>query len=209
MSLEQGKCSPRMHQGLSYSQATGAGHQKSVPHSGSQQQSIQHRSASLLLLYADTKPGYQSSETNKLAKYSSQIIPAHSSTTALTQPHSQLSVQMPPSLLPHAQQPLSHPASVPVTEHHVEQREPRPESSPAGIMNPPYVFQRPGDLQQSFQPQVQSSLQQRILPMISPMSTVCQTVPSHPPVNAHSITTVPSNTVNPNYVQSQFVQSLP
>ncbi len=83
MSLEQGKGSPRMHQGLSYTQATGVGHQKSVPHSGSQQQSIQHRSASLPLLYADTKPGYQSSETNELAKYSSQIIPAHSSTTAL------------------------------------------------------------------------------------------------------------------------------
>ncbi len=209
MSLEQGKGSPRMHQGLSYTQATGAGHQKSVPHSGSQQQSIQHRSASLPLLYADTKPGYQSSETNELAKYSSQIIPAHSSTTALTQPHSHLSVQMQPKLLPQAQQPLSRPASVPVTEHHVEQREPRPESAPAGMMYPPYVYQRPGDLQQSFQPQVQSSLQQCILPITSPMSTVYQTVPSHPPVNAHSTTTVPSNTVNPNYVRSQFMQSLP
>ncbi len=209
MPLEQGKGSPRMHQGLSYTQATGVGHQKSVPHSGSQQQSIQHRSASLPLLYADTKPGYQSSETNELAKYSSQIIPAHSSTTALTQPHSHLSVQMQPKLLPQAQHPLSRPASVPVTEHHVEQREPRPESAPAGMMYPPYVYQRPGDLQQSFQPQVQSSLQQCILPMTSPMSTVYQTVPSHPPVNAHSTTTVPSNTVNPNYVRSQFVQSLP
>lgn len=44
MSLGQGKGSPRMH-----SQATGAQHQKSVPHSGSQS------SISLPFLYADTK----------------------------------------------------------------------------------------------------------------------------------------------------------
>ncbi|RXN27647.1 alpha-2-macroglobulin 1 [Labeo rohita] len=44
-----------------------AGHQKSVPYSGSQQQSIQHRSASLPLLYADTKPGHRSSENIEMA----------------------------------------------------------------------------------------------------------------------------------------------
>ncbi len=51
MSLEQGKGSPCMYQCLSYSQATGAGHQKSVPHAGSQQQSIQHHSTSLPLIH--------------------------------------------------------------------------------------------------------------------------------------------------------------
>ncbi len=141
MSLEQGKGSPCMYQGLSYSQATGAGHQKSVPHSGSQQHSIQHRSTSLPLLYADTIPGYQSSETNEVAKYASQIIPAHSSTTALTQPYSQLPVQMPPGLLPQAQQRLSRPASVPVTKHHVEQG--CQTQGPRAYFSPPHHFMWP------------------------------------------------------------------
>lgn len=90
----------------------------------------------------------------------------------------QLPVQMPPGLLPQAQQPLSHPASIPVTEHHVEQCEPLPESAPAGRMYPPYVYLRPGDLQQRIQPQGQYCVQQHILSMTSPTSMVYQTVPS-------------------------------
>jgi len=207
MSLEQGKGSPRMHQ--DYYHAAGAGHQRSVPHLSSQRQSIQQRSASLPLLYADTRPGSQSPDNIEVLKYSSQMIPAHSSTTALPQLQSQPPVQLPQGLLPQAQQPLSRPASVPVTERHVAQHEPRPGSAPAGMIHQPYIYQQTGDHQQTYQPQVPSFAQQHVPPMTSSTSTVYRTVPSKPPIYAPLITPVQSNTVNPNYVQPQFTQSFP
>lgn len=204
MSLEQGKGSPRMHQDVLNSHATGAGHQRSVLHSGSQQQYIQQHSASLPFLYADTRPGTQSPDNLGISRYSSQMTPAHS-TTGLPQPQSPSPVHLPPELLPQPQQPLSRPASVSVTERHVAQHEPRPTSAPAGMIHQPYIHQQPRDLQQRFQPQVQSFGQRCILPMTS-TSTVYQTVP---PVYAFPMTSVQSNTVHPNYVRPQITQSLP
>jgi len=208
MSLEQGKGSPRMHQDLLYSHAAGAGHQRSVPHPGCQQQSIQQRSASLPFLYADTKPSPQSPYNLGISRYFSQKIPAHSSTTVLPQSHSQSPVHLPSGSLPQAQKPLSRPASVPVTERHVAPHVPRPGSAPAGMIHQSNVNQQPGDLQQTFQPQVQLFGQQSVPPMIS-MSTVYRTVTDNQSVYSLPMTSVQSNTVNPNYVQPQITQSLP
>lgn len=132
MSIQQSKGSPCMHQDLSYVSATGAGHHRSVPHPSSQQQSIQQRSVSLPLLCS----GHLSSGNIEKPKYYSPVIPARLPTTNLPQPHSLPPVQMTQGLLPQTLQPLSRTASLPI-EHHVQQRETRPGSAPAGVMHPP------------------------------------------------------------------------